>query len=135
VLEKKMLLISFGEAIDLVRWIVVLQPLWQLYLRGPSIRGFGFWGGKLLPDICHALTDITTAHWYLHPKECVRRVVDHFVSLTTAMCLLGYIFAVYRMVKWFLFVRFFLNPLQQQQEQICLLLRSSAAQPQYPTLS
>lgn len=60
-------------------WFYIIEaPLADLYFRGPSFGGFGFWTGKPLDRICAELTDVPEAHWQANQDACVELVTRHF---------------------------------------------------------
>ena len=38
-------------------------PFQILYLYGPELRGYGFWGGLSAPEVCSSLTGVSSIHW------------------------------------------------------------------------
>ena len=46
--------------------IFIHEPLGDLYLRGPSINGYGFWSGKNMEDICAELTNVNASFWQIN---------------------------------------------------------------------
>lgn len=70
---------------------VVLKPLAWLYLNGP--RGWGFWGGASLPDICAQLTNTRAQFWNSETAtqaECADIVERHYWSYVVLASSLGY---------------------------------------------
>lgn len=64
---------------------IIWAPLIHLYLHGPIIRGYGFWQGKEMNEICQEITNVATRHWQLNPQECndlVYRQVESFIVST-----------------------------------------------------
>jgi hypothetical protein len=57
---------------------ILEAPLADLYFRGPSLGGYGFWTGKPLDRICAELTDVPAAHWRVNEAACLDLVSRHF---------------------------------------------------------
>jgi hypothetical protein len=88
-----------GKVIGLLRWvnrILVIEPLWQLYLDAPAVGGVGGWEGRELPDICAQMTGISASHWqnggYV---ECVNHVERKFYAHKSVTVNLFRIFVVF----------------------------------------
>ena len=70
-------------------WNSIYEPLQILYLHGPSISGYGFWGGTEHATICATSTGTEARFWEQHNNnmdEC-DRLVDKKVTGFVLMCL------------------------------------------------
>lgn len=76
---------------------LILNPLANLYLRGPSIHGYGFWSGKTMPEICAELTNVPSEFWERNPLECQDLVSHQFESFVVAVETVIYIVLLYRL--------------------------------------
>ena len=61
-----------------VFWILLEWPLLMLYLNGPCIYGYGFWGGITFESICSQLTSVPATHWILNPLMCSLLIQQRF---------------------------------------------------------
>jgi hypothetical protein len=94
-------------AVDTIRllrmWVLTYLRLPYLalqwvYLKGPWLRGYGFWMGMQKEDICTALSNgVDASHWLKHPTVChemIDRHVTAFVISTLIVTLLGLTFLI-----------------------------------------
>lgn len=61
---------------------VVFGPLVRLYLRGPAVNGWGFWGGRPVAEVCATASNVAVEFWERNPEVCamlVERNVDGMV--------------------------------------------------------
>lgn len=82
------------------KWI--LSPLARLYLWGPTLGGWGFWGGMEMADICAQKTTLAAEFWKHHPEQCVHLVTKQFYSVTVLVETLTYFYGVYFLYKYIL---------------------------------
>lgn len=61
----------------------LVRLMTKIYLEGPYLWGYGFWGGRAPADICAQTTNIPSLHWFNHPEECWA-LIDKNV---TAICI------------------------------------------------
>ena len=91
-----------GDAAAGLANIIVVRPLAQLYLFGPTY--LGFWGGRQPDEICSQLTGINADHWNRDDRnleDCLVHIEKHFNS----WLVLGYTalyFAVLLSLAWWL---------------------------------
>lgn len=60
---------------------ILVRPLAQLYLFGPTY--LGFWGGRRPDEICSQLTGIDANHWNRDGRnldDCLLHIENHFNS-------------------------------------------------------
>lgn len=69
-------------------------PLRQLYRNGPELKGWGFWGGKKVYDICGELSGVTAQFWQDNPEACEELVVRHTNSFVTGATFLAYVLII-----------------------------------------
>ena len=65
-----------AEAFASVWALVVVNPLFKLFLRGPSF--VGGWGGRPNSEICSAIGAGTAAFWEQAPEQCASVIQAHF---------------------------------------------------------
>lgn len=73
-----------------VHWMylcLLFNPLKFIYLHGPSLKGFGFWNGLELSDICTQLSKgVGSARfWRDHMDECEAQVDKEVLALCIFM--------------------------------------------------
>lgn len=71
--------------------LLVVRPLAQLYLDGPT--ALGFWGGRPMQDICAHLTHTDASFWLASDRnvqECQAHVERHFNSWVLLVGTAGY---------------------------------------------
>ena len=66
-----------------------LTPLRHLYLHGPALGNYGFWGGHQHSDICAAMTSVSATHWNKHPAECEDLVERKFRAFVLGFLFIG----------------------------------------------
>jgi hypothetical protein len=64
---------------------LIVEPLRRLYLGGPRLWGWGFWGGIALPDICAAVSTAPATFWWHHQDACAALVLREFSVLLVAL--------------------------------------------------
>lgn len=80
------------------QWI--LSPLARLYLWGPTLGGWGFWGGMDMADICAQKTTLGADFWKKNSEQCAHLVTKQFYSLTVLVETLTYFYGVYFLYKY-----------------------------------
>lgn len=80
--------------VRLYSWIVWL-PLMQLYLKGPTLHGYGFWNGKADRDICAQLSNLSSDAFHRDPYSCFRLLFQHVDSFLIATHFLTLLFLLY----------------------------------------
>jgi hypothetical protein len=64
---------------------VVLYPLAKLYMYGPTLNGWGFWGGQDISHICAQKTSLDAEFWKHHPHECIEIIGKNFYAFVILM--------------------------------------------------
>ena len=89
-----------------------VKPMHTLYLHGPLIHGYGFWGGQAHEDICAALMPGTSAiFWLTHADQCASVIDKRLDAFVTASAAFLYIYALYKLIHAACFYVFVLRPL------------------------
>lgn len=71
---------------------LIFLPFMQLYLSGPALGGYGFWGGRDEAFICAAKTTMSQFFWENHPGMC-REIIErdaHSFMMTVAVTVYFY---------------------------------------------
>jgi hypothetical protein len=71
----------------------ILLPFMQLYVQGPSLGGYGFYGGRDEAFICSSKTTMSQFFWEHHPGMC-REIIErdaHSLIMTIACALYFYL--------------------------------------------
>lgn len=82
--------------------LTVLVPLRGLYFYGPTLGGYGFWGGLGAPDMCAQLTHVSALDWMSSDAQVARcsalleRKFDAFAYTVLAV---AYLWGLYKMVS------------------------------------
>lgn len=77
--------------------LLIATPVRILYLRGPSLSGFGFWEGKESEGICSQLSNVPASFWADHRTECetlIERKLDSIVVATSVSLYVGVVMVV-----------------------------------------
>lgn len=96
-----------GTVVDSVHHLLALgvnkffiSPLYALYFRGPTLNGFGFWGGAAPETICASLLPGSqAAFWALHIDECHVLLSQRFDAFQVAVQTCCYIFFMLKLVQ------------------------------------
>jgi hypothetical protein len=91
----------WSSIIEWVRHVLVLAPLRALYLKGPSVGEYGFWGGAAPDDICAALTGSPSSFWRTSPLECERLIDARFESFEVSLFSVLYIYGACKICSFF----------------------------------
>lgn len=75
------------------------QPLFDLFMHGPSLGGWGFHEGKNRALICSEYTGVPESHWAVNAAECDAIIIRKFNALLISVHLLVY-FLVVAVVLW-----------------------------------
>ena len=75
---------------------VILLPFMQLYIQGPSLGGYGFYGGRDEAYICATKTTMTQFFWEQHPTMC-REIIERDANslIMTMACTLYFYLLVH----------------------------------------
>lgn len=60
----------------------IFLPFFTLYLHGPRLAGYGFWGGRSPAEICSTITTLPQQIFLLDPELCngiMRRETESIV--------------------------------------------------------
>jgi hypothetical protein len=88
-------------ACDTVWNVMFVDPLKRLYLFGPAIMHFGFWGGTPLPEICRQMVgSADTKYWSQAPEECKNLVDQKFYSFYVGVYSGIYVYCLYKFFHW-----------------------------------
>lgn len=87
----------------------ILVPLKGLYLYGPTLGGYGFWGGTEPADICAQLTGVSAGVWASNPEtalQCDALVERRFTAFVWAVFFSAYAYALYNLAShaWYRYV-------------------------------
>lgn len=95
----------FDSANVLQVYYLLLLPFRYVYIRGPQIKGVGFWQGINPEDICSTLSSVPASHWSKHTGECDslidRKVEAFFIGVMLMFCGL----ALYWVVHYYMYVK------------------------------
>jgi hypothetical protein len=106
----------------------VYAPLRRLYFQGPSLNGFGFWGGLPAPDCCTlALPGTSAVFWADHLHQCEVILDQRFIAFLTVVQFLVYVIYVHRIVSLLAYRYFILGPALRRLECIAAPVHTSVA--------
>lgn len=80
---------------------LVVMPLFYVYMNGPSLGGYGAWGGKSLPDICSTVTNVDSHYWTSSKEsmaECEIIVFREFNTFLVGVCSIMYFMIVAKII-------------------------------------
>lgn len=80
--------------------MAVVNPLERLYLFGPTLCGYGFWGGRAREDICASLSNTPSAFWAQHAGECDDLIARNFNATLVAAESIIYVALLYGIVSF-----------------------------------
>lgn len=98
-----------------VKSVLFVNPIRNLYFRGPWVNGWGFWSGKTIDEICTYINPSTNQlHWLKNNMECLEIVEKRFDSFMVIVNFTLYLFAIYKIIEviWFRF--FVMGPLARE---------------------
>ena len=75
---------------------IILTPLARLYIYGPSLSGWGFWGGLEINDICAQKTNTPADFWKSNHQECIRIVSKSFYGLVVLIESIFYFIIIWK---------------------------------------
>jgi hypothetical protein len=70
---------------------LVDQPLFNLYLNGPALGGYGFWEGKERAQMCAELTGVPEREWLNASDACESLIMRKFNALVVGIHFLSYL--------------------------------------------
>lgn len=86
---------------------------WDLYFSGPTLGGYGFWGGKEPADICQELTGISSSHWAEHPDPCYEKLTANFNAFRIGVTTIIAILLTWKLLSMLLWHIFFVRPMMK----------------------
>lgn len=101
--------------INNIRGVLFINPIRNLYFKGPWINGWGFWSGKTMEEICTYMNPSTSQmHWMKNTDDCIELVDKRFDSFMVSIYFGLYCFAIYKILQsiWFRF--FMMQPLARE---------------------
>ena len=73
---------------------VLDQPLFELYMNGPSLGGYGFHEGRERYTICSEMTGIPEHHWIATPEECDILIMRKFNAMVVTLHFFIYVVTI-----------------------------------------
>lgn len=105
--------------------VLVEQPLWILYRRGP----YPCWQGKSSESICAAMTNSPPEFWSAQQVECARIIQRQFQSMVVVTGEALYVLFMFKLIGavWFryMYMRPVMNELRRLQQASCALSNKS----------
>ena len=98
----------------LYEWLV-LMPLSRLYLYGPTLNGWGFWGGQEVSLICAQQTSLNVNFWRENEDQCYELISKQFQSITVLVETVMYFLCIFSFLKFLL--NLVHNQLQRKQKK------------------
>ena len=93
--------ILFNPVLTTLLSYVLDQPLFEMYMYGPALGGWGFHEGKAHSLICAEYTGIPELHWLQNGMECETLIMRKFNALLVTihfalwvMLLLGFVWSI-----------------------------------------
>ena len=106
----------------------VYAPLRRLYFQGPSLNGFGFWGGLPPQDCCTlALPGTSAVFWADHLHQCEVILDQRFIAFLTVVQFIMYVIYVHRLLSMVAYRYFILGPALRRLERIVTPVTASVA--------
>lgn len=93
--------------------VIVHTVFWRLYFEGPTLGGYGFWGGKDPADICQELTGVSAAHWMQNMDTCEDKLGVNFKAFYIGVMTVLMAILVWKIVSMFLWHVFFVRPMMK----------------------
>merc|ERR1711966_291987 len=91
--------VVWGRLVAYMQWlhrIAVMDPLYTLYINGPSIHSWGFWGARENSDICTSISSVPSDFWALHETDCELLIQSRFQGFYLTVAILAYLYLVMR---------------------------------------
>ena len=88
-----------------------MNLLYELYRKGPTLNGFGFWGGKENNEICSLLTNVNNELWKSNQYECEILIQKHYKSFEICILFICTIIFVYKLLYFIFTYIFIVKPL------------------------
>ena len=80
--------------------VLIVEPIKKLYLNGPMLGMFGFWGGKHKAEICHLLTSIDSRFWINNSRDCDILIEDRFQAFKVTAETVIYFLLLYQLSRF-----------------------------------
>lgn len=93
--------------------LTIILPLKGLYFHGPTLGGYGFWGGVNPADACAQLTGISATVWLDSPTQALQcdALLDRkFTSFAWTIMISTYLWLLYKLVSHIVYRYFVLRP-------------------------
>ncbi len=71
---------------------LILLPFMQLYLQGPTLAGYGFYGGRDMSFVCASKTTMPQFFWEHHPQMCLEIIERDANSLIMTVAVVCYFY-------------------------------------------
>lgn len=87
---------------------LLICPFRYIYIRGPAIKGVGFWENLNKLDICSALTKVPVSHWQNSQSnidECDQLIDRKVESFMIGSFLLFFTLFMYYFLNYLFFIR------------------------------
>lgn len=81
----------------------ILFPLGRLYLLGPTLYGWGFWGGTDISHICASKTHLNSEFWKQNPSQCIQMIGKNFYSIIVGVETIVYFLTLWTLLKLFFY--------------------------------
>lgn len=81
-----------------------VTPLFYFYLNGPSIAGYGFWGGKSYEEICADLSSEKKVEFWQKESnrlDCEEKILRNFGSFVTLLFMIAFVVILKKLITWF----------------------------------
>ena len=73
---------------------VLDQPLFELYMNGPSLGGYGFHEGRERYTICTEMTGVPERHWIQTPADCDILIMRKFNAMVVTLHFFIYVVTI-----------------------------------------
>lgn len=97
-----------------IPYMLFIFPIKSLYFKGPSIYGWGGWGGINAADICSQLTQVPSSHWTIYYQGCNELLERKFESFMVVVGFSVYLWALYKLISYLWFRYFIVAPLMAE---------------------
>lgn len=87
--------------------------IYQLYRKGPSLNGFGFWCGKHDHEICSILTNVESSLWIINKEECNQIIKRHYESFEITVYTFASVIFIYKMLYLMSTYIFIVKPIER----------------------
>ena len=89
--------------LEVIFYYGLLWPLEYVYFHGPTLHGWGFWGGRHPHDICTEMTGSTVRFIESSAEDTIRchaMLATRFEAFIGMICVTVYVFMVVAMFRW-----------------------------------